>query len=277
MTGQEEQDNLSGAYVLNALSDAERADFARRMEESEQMRNEVTELSDTAVALGLAVTPVPPPPRLKADLLAAIATTPQLPTATTAAEASAGDRSPDPVGTTTAVAAVTPVGAGSAEARAAQRWSRRPVAFLAVAAAAVLLLLIGGLVGRSLSAGSADQQQAVAFAELNAAPDLESIPTTMPGGGEARLVFSASLGRSALVWAGDLPPIDSDQVYELWYMGDTTQAAGLLDPDTAEQNFRVLEGTLHDGDLVGLTVEAAGGATQPTGDPVVVIDPAAAA
>jgi anti-sigma-K factor RskA len=263
MSGRYPQDVLSGAYVLNAVSDAERAAFEERLRESEQMRSEVTELADTAVALGLAVRPVAPPAGLKANLLAALATTPQLEPRTPSAAAQPAARP----GTARR----------SAEARAALRWMRRPGALLVVAAAAVLLLLVGGLVGRSLVGVSpAEQRQAVAFAELLAAPDVKRIPTTLPGGGPARLVVSERLGRSALVWSGDLPPVAEDRVYELWYMGDTTQAAGLLDPGTTGQSFRVLDGTLHEGDLVGMTVEAADGAAQPTGDAVLVIDPSAA-
>ncbi|BDZ44902.1 anti-sigma factor [Naasia aerilata] len=259
MSGRGETALLSGAYVLNAVSDQERAAFAELLRGSEQLRSEVTELADTAVALGLAVPAAAPPARLRAELLAAVASTPQL-----------------PPHESLVLSDETPPATGRREASAALRWARRPASLLAVAAAAVLLLLVGGLLGRSLLELRPSEQQAAAFAELNAAPDVESVPTTLPGGGAARLIVSESLGRSALVWTGDLPRVEAGRAYELWYMGKTTHPAGLLDADTADRRFRVLDGTLHDGDLVGMTIEAAGGAPQPTGDAVLVIDPAVA-
>lgn len=261
--GRDEQDTLSGAYVLNAITDAERAAFARRLEASEAMLSEVTELADTAVALGLAVPPVAPPPRLKASLLEAIATIPQL--APFPREDAAVDQISEPRTPST-----------TAEERAQRRWLFRPAGLLAVAAVAVLLLLAGGVVGRFLGTESPADQQAAAFAQLTAAPDVASVPTTLPGGGAGRLLVSPSLGRSALVWTGELPSAGKGRVYELWYMGTGTRAAGLVDPSAPGPRFRVLDGTLHEGDLVGMTVEAAGGAAQPTADAVLVVDPASA-
>ncbi len=48
----------------------ERADFETQLAESEELRNEVTELTDTAVLLGLAADPVTPSPALKQNIMA---------------------------------------------------------------------------------------------------------------------------------------------------------------------------------------------------------------
>ena len=69
----------SGAYALNALNAEEQKEFEAHLAESAATRNEVTEMTATAALLGLSVTPVEPSPDLKRNLMAMIASTPQLP------------------------------------------------------------------------------------------------------------------------------------------------------------------------------------------------------
>jgi anti-sigma-K factor RskA len=70
--------DLAGAYALHALDADETAEYERYLARSEQARIEAAELSDTAVALGLAAAPVQPSSALKANLMAQLASTPQL-------------------------------------------------------------------------------------------------------------------------------------------------------------------------------------------------------
>jgi anti-sigma-K factor RskA len=274
MTKQSEpvdDDNLSGAYVLNALSEAERVAFEQRMAASDDLRNEVTELADTAVLLGMATEPVQPSPGLRANVLAAATQLPQLPREQPAAE-------PVPVSPVaeSAVPAEASAGVrtrgdgGKAEARAAVRWLSRPVTILIASAAAVVLLFSGILLGGLLTGPTPEQQHAAAFAELNAAPDVQRMGTEVEGAGTVTLVVSQSLDRSALVWES-MPELPADQVYELWYITDEPVAAGLIETDSA-QNFRVLDGELPDDATVGLTVEPEGGSEQPTTEPILVLE-----
>ena len=78
MTDRDELMTAAGAYALGALAEPEKSEFEALMAESEQLRAEVTELMDTAVELGLSVAPVDPPPAMRARILDAVATTPQL-------------------------------------------------------------------------------------------------------------------------------------------------------------------------------------------------------
>ena len=78
MTDRNDLHLLAGAYALGALSDAERVEFEAYLATSEEARAEVAALTDTAVELGLAATPVQPPASLKRSLMAQIAVTPQL-------------------------------------------------------------------------------------------------------------------------------------------------------------------------------------------------------
>ena len=77
-TAGENPGELAGAYALHALGEEDAADYEEHLAASEQARIEAAELSDTAVALGLAVAPVQPPAALKASLMARLASTPQL-------------------------------------------------------------------------------------------------------------------------------------------------------------------------------------------------------
>jgi anti-sigma-K factor RskA len=267
-------DNLSGAYVLNALSEKERRAFEQRMASSDDLRNEVTELADTAVLLGMATAPVQPSTALRASVLAAISTLPQLPREPDARAGAELTAPPVQTAPSTATAAPTAPEAGrptgKAETRAATRWLSRPVALLTAVAAAVGLLFGGVLIGGLLSRPSPEQQHAAAFAELNAAPDVQRMGTEVEGAGTVTLVVSESLERSALVWE-TMPELPEDRVYELWYLTDEPIPAGLIDPD-GSQNFRVLDGSLPEEARVGLTIEPDGGSDEPTSDPILVLE-----
>src|SRR5690606_37398641 len=156
---------------------------------------------------------------------------------------------------------------GPAERRAAARWMTRPIAFLTAGAAAVVLLLAGIVLGATIRGTSPEQQHAAAFAELNAAPDVERLRAPGEGGGTATLVFSEQLARSAVVWE-DLPPLEGDRVYELWYITEGPVAAGVFDPEELPGNFRVLDGELHEGAQVGITIEPVGGSELPSTEPI---------
>jgi len=283
MTDRDELHLLTGAYALNALSDSERADLEIYLAESEEARTEVTELSDTAVMLGLASTPVAPSPELKSNLMALIAATPQL----TAATPSGGRTDAAP-----RLAAVAPlpeahaaspsaaeqekihrIAAGPAEARAQARWYRRPLTLLVAAAAAAALFAGGAIAGQQFSDSSYQQAMAEAatLAELTAASDVERSVSDVSGGGTATLVWSESMQRSAMMFDG-LPDLSGDRVYQLWYLGDEGAVSAGIVQGSSDSDWRVLEGSMGGASAVGVTVEPQGGSEQPTTEPIVVID-----
>jgi anti-sigma-K factor RskA len=254
----------SGAYVLNALNETERKEFETQLAGSEELRNEVTELTDTAVLLGMAVTPVTPSPELRTSVMDRIASTPQLP------------REVAPVRTLHAVPVLAdepPVELGETNAKARQRWYQRPVLALTASAAAVLLV-VGAVAGITAGAnGINEQQQAAALTSIVTAPDSAHAAASISTGGKAKLVWSNKLGKSALIVDG-LKALPSDKTYELWYISPAGKAskAGLMDVD-GKSTSKVLEGTLVSGDTVGVTVEPAGGSNAPTTKPIVAIHP----
>ncbi|GAA4143783.1 anti-sigma factor [Leifsonia shinshuensis] len=235
---------------------------------------EADDFEEVAAQLALAADPVEPPSAMKAALFARIAQTPQLAPEAEAAPAVAPVPHPEPSPTSIPEAPATAVASAQtpAERRAERRWFQRPGAILASAAAAVVLFVAGTFVGVALSGSdSYQQQQSAALAALNAAPDTQRSSAAINGGGTATLVWSAQLGRSALV-ATDLPKLAGGKTYELWYIRDgAATPAGTMDSSGHIATWRVLSGTMAPGDTVGLTVEPAGGSKQPTTKPIVAI------
>jgi anti-sigma-K factor RskA len=290
----------SAAYALGALDAEEKKEFERHLAESEITRNEVTEMNETAALLGLSVTPVTPTPALKANLMAMLASTPQLPRETgterTAGEVDVADGS---IAAATPLRAVPPVvdapldtleatpvadasGAPAALAappvttgadrRAKARWFNRPALAISSVAAAIALIVGGGVITNQLSDATYQRQQADQLAQINSAEDMQQAAATVATGGTATLVWSAELGKSAVIVDG-LEELPGDKTYELWYIGadGTITAAGLMDVAESDNTWRVLDGEMEAGDTVGVTVEPKGGSEQPTTDPIVAI------
>ena len=249
MTSDKELGNLSGSYALNGLDAADLAEFEAHLGQSPATRDEVTELTDTAVLLGLAVEPVQPSAGLKASIMDQLDAHPQLPVA---AASSAAFASP-------------------AGRKAQARWFTRPVTALAAVAAAIALFVGGGVVTTSLAQNSFAQQQADQLAAINSADDAQRASVDLADGGTATLVWSNSLLSSALIVDG-LAPLPADRTYELWYINDAgARPAGTFGVAGSGSTWRVLDGTMKAGDTVGVTVEPRGGSDAPTTDPVVVI------
>jgi len=259
VTSDKELGNLSGSYALNGLDAADLAEFETHLQQSHATRDEVTELTDTAVLLGLATRPVQPSAGLKASIMDQLDAHPQLPVA---ASSAAGASS----------ASVATAAFESPAGRKAQaRWFTRPVTALAAVAAAIALFVGGGVITTSLAQNSFAQQQADQLAAINSADDAQRASVDLADGGTATLVWSNTLLSSALIVDG-LAPLPADRTYELWYINDAgARPAGTFGVAGSGSTWRVLDGTMKAGDTVGVTVEPRGGSDAPTTDPVVVI------
>ncbi|WP_374947161.1 anti-sigma factor domain-containing protein [Agreia sp.] len=263
----------TGAFALGALAPDELDRFIAAAESDPDLAAEADGLSATAVLLGLAATPVEPSARLKVDLMAAIASTPQLPRETTRPVAQAPVFMPSAsIGVEDASPRRAAVGA--AEQKAGLRWFTRPATLLVSAAAAVALFVGGGFVGSVVTGDTpvVVDQQAAGLAQIYAASDVQSVRSEVEGGGIATLVWSGELGRSAVVVDG-LAPLPAGSVYEAWYINDAGAApAGTFDATGAHKtSWHLLDGTMSMGDTVGVTVEPAGGSKAPTTTPIVAI------
>jgi anti-sigma-K factor RskA len=263
VTEHEDPHLLSGAYALDAVTPEEAAAVERAMATSEDLRSEVAELTDTAVLLGLAVPPAEPSPGLRARLLAAVESTPQLPAATE--EERAEEERPEPIASAPAPAVAT----GPASREAQRRWFTRPGALLAAVAAAAALLFGAGVLVDNLVRPSSSSTQAVSWSELTSASDVQHRTARTTGGATVSVYWSAKLGASGVVVQGAEAPAGKSM--QLWRMeGGKATSAGLWHPP-AGADHQVIRGGMHKGQTFGITIEPAGGSPQPTSTPVVAI------
>lgn len=270
---------LAAGYALGTLTPDELAAYREYLSSSAEARAEADEFAAVTDALAHEAPPVTPPPALKSALMAKIAATPQVPVpgAVPAPESEAAPAAPavplapaEPVAPAGPAASAAPM--GRAEAKARRRWLRGPASVVAAAAAAVLIFVGGTFVGAGLGGGNdAVQQQASALAQLNQAPDTQRTSAPVAGGGTATLVYSSSLGKSALL-VDDLDTLPSGKTYELWYIGGKgATPAGTMEAAGSGTTWRILKGRFKPGLTVGVTVEPEGGSKQPTTKPLVAI------
>ena len=241
---------LAGAYVMDAISEQDRARFERHLAGCQECGQEVASLREATARLGGA-SAVPPPPGLKERVMAAAAMTRQQPPATAEPDA--------------------PARAGAA-ARAGTwlrslAWPGR-LAVTAAAAAAVAVLAIAvvfgvsnGSIRQQLSQAQASSQQ---IAAVLTAKDARMMTGPVAGGGTATIVMSGS--RQALVFtAAGLHALPDSHGYELWLIGPAgTRPAGMLPPGSHGMTGPVIASGLRGGDRLALTAEPAGGTSAPT-------------
>ncbi|WP_411734742.1 anti-sigma factor domain-containing protein [Paeniglutamicibacter sp.] len=275
------KNELTGSFALNALGDKERDELLRHAETSEEVRGELDALQETAALLGLSAEPIAPPARVKANIMAAIRNTPQLPPveserdvpAGLAHEAAAPEDADDRASVPSQEPA--PVSAPQRPATAAAKTNQRMFAL----AAGVLLVAAGVLSGVVVNQNAQQQELEQQLAALSTqqseltriltAADVQSKTQKLDDGARVTLAYSATEGMMAVTTAG-LPALPSDKGYELWLISGTgAVSAGMVDGAKADGMVMVsgaMEGVTH----FGITVEPASGSPAPTTDPILV-------
>jgi anti-sigma-K factor RskA len=242
---------LSGAYALDALDAEEAAVFREHLAGCPACTQEVRELREAAARMG-AVESVPPPPDLRAQVLAAADRTPQVPPVPRAEEPSVvtPPARPDHVGGQT---------------------RRSPWGRLALAAAAALVVG-GGAIGIGQALGDSDSEHLSAAAQVFQAQDARTLDEPTMNGGKLLVAVSPERGEMAVDTA-KLPALEGGKVYQLWTVGadDTAVSVKVIGTpgETAAMDMPPK------GTKVALTIEPAGGSEQPTKAPIVVLEPAA--
>jgi anti-sigma-K factor RskA len=285
MTTDDDLRTLTAAYALGAVDADEAAEFEALLERDPALRAEVEELRATAADLSWTTEPVDPSPRLKADIMSMLDATPQLPpleappvvrderppASVTELRPAAGTAS-GPSATPSRPSASAPrERLGSARARADERWFRKPGALLGVAAAAVVLVVGGVVVGTSTGdPGSSQSPQASAYEQVTTASDVVVDTRDVIGGGTATVYFSASQAKTA-VEMDDASPLPEGRVLQLWYVGASGPVSAGVMPAEDGAGRAVLDGTYRPGDTVAITVEPEGGSEQPTTEPIVAV------
>jgi anti-sigma-K factor RskA len=235
---------LSGAYAVDAVDDVERARFEAHLRSCPDCRTEVDSLREAAALLAL--DPVDPPARLRADVLAGIESIRPLPPLTSA------EPRLDKLGV---------------RAQMSRLGIRGP---LLVAAALVLVALVTTVTLRPW----ADDERGVqldATARVLTAPDADQVVQELPDGSRATVVVSRSQGR-AVILTDDMALAPDGKDYQLWLQTPegTMVPAGLM-PDESDATV-LLDGDASKATAVGITVEPDGGSKEPGPDLVTVIE-----
>ncbi len=219
----EQVDELSGAYALGILDAEERAAVEEHLRGC-ALHPELASLRAAALLVGRSVEEREPPPGMRARVLAA-----------------AANARP-----TTA----TPV----------QRFPQaRPRWVLAAAAAAVLVVIFGGL----MASGVVGRPS-------------EALVRRVPAGTAAGSTLHYDLGvTSATLEVTGLPPLPSGQTYQVWtiHPGAAPHGAGLFSskPDGSARLRIGAAAPLQAGDVIAVTVEPSGGSPAPTTTPLFLI------
>lgn len=248
---------LAAGAALHALSPQDEERFRIALQEHPQWRAIMEDDVETAGFLATAP-PVAPPTAIRASLLARIADTPQDPHADADAPATAH----------VAANAAAPDAADRVTAQPVRRWSRSMLAL-----AACLALLVGVGIGAVALNGQLNRPgTVVALEQIRSAEDAAEASVELESGGTATAYWSESLGSAVLVTDG-IPAPSEGQTYELWLIRDEQPIpAGVFSVDDGDATAE-LQGEMHSGDVIAVTVEQAGGSPdgQPTSDPVIVI------
>jgi anti-sigma-K factor RskA len=230
---------LTGSYVLDAISEAEREEFERHLQNCPTCDAEVRGLRETAARLALACA-VTPPARMEQQVLAATYRTRQLP--------------PLPAGRPRQERRVQP--------ERALRFPRR-IAVLAAAASVAAAVALG--ITQLSAQHQLDHARDTAIARVVTAPDARVEAARTSAGGNVTVVTSAAL-REAVVSTSGMASLPSSRVYQVWVMSPSgARSAGLM------HGSSLLASSVRPGDRIGITVEPAGGTTQPTSTPVAVL------
>ena len=237
--GHEHWSDATGAYVLGALDDAERAAFEEHLAGCPACREEVEELMPAVRALPVSVDPVGPPPALKARIMAEVEREASL-------LAAAGPEADRP----------------SPSVRRRRRLSLR-VPRLVPAAVAAALLVVGVAIGVGVTQLGGEKPHTVRAQVTDAARAPEAAADIEVNEDGATIV------------AHGLPAPPSGRVYQVWLKrpGQAPEpTSALFTPSRDGTATATVPGRMDGVAQVLVTDEPDGGSLTPTRDPLLVAD-----
>ncbi len=228
---------LAGAYALDALTEIERAGFARHLASCEACAVEVAELSETASRLGAAAWEAPPP-GLRSTVLGEVARTRQV-----------------------TARIDEPSTRGEFAVRRWRRWTAAAVAAGVVAIGGVATTVV--IEERRVDQIAAEQARlAAALSALGGAGDATVRSVNADGGGRVTVAVSPSLDQG-VVLVSRMPEPPAGKVYQLWLItGNSPASAAVM--AAGQRDGTVLLNSVGTADTLGVTVEPVGGSSSPT-------------
>ncbi|GAA4609738.1 anti-sigma factor RsiW [Actinoplanes octamycinicus] len=226
--------SLVGAYVLDAVDDLERVAVDRHLRECDPCRIEAAELAQAAARLADGAWSVPPP-RLRDNVLATVATTRQVPVET------------------------------PRRSRRAYRtrWVAAAAAVVAAAGAGTAVFTIQELrVRDERTAVEAARAREAEVRGILAAPDVKLREQPLVGGGKVTVAYSRLRDSGVILMAADAAPAGG-QVFQLWTVragkpvSEKVLAAGQTSAVTVVHGMSTASS-------VGVSVEPPGGSPEPT-------------
>ncbi len=288
---------LTGAYAMDAVSDADRAAVDRHLTECGECRDEVRGLRETTARLAVAAA-LAPRAKLKASTIRAASQIRQLPPVLGETERPAGPReaagqetSPWAARRAAASETAAPASRGAAAHRAfgaprpaasARGLRRRPrgplaaglltrLAGSAAAALAVVALVLAVGMHSARSHLAQAQRATAAVASVLGAPDAATLTAKVSSGGSATVVMSHAEDKLVLTGAA-LRPLPAAERYEVWLMGPAGERPqGTLPAARAGMTGPMVVSGLRAGDRIGVTVEPAAGPPDPASAPVLML------
>ncbi len=274
-TADHELHTLAGPYAMDAVSDAERASFAAHLADCEQCGDDVREMREATARLGLAAAVRPRPELREQTIRAAFATTQLAPLVSGADVSRPGNLTEEKKEAPQRRAGSLAAGAGWRRLVRRAR-SLRPSVRISLAAAMVLAVaaaVLGGTTSNAMRQLDHSRRQEHMIAAVLSAPDKVMLTARVTTGGTATVVMSRK-AKAAVFTARDLVALPSTEGYEIWLMGPGgARAAGMLRPQASGMTGPAIVFGLRPGDVIGVTVEPAGGASRPTSVLVVVFKP----
>jgi anti-sigma factor RsiW len=227
---------LAGAYALDALTEIERAAFARHLAACPSCAVEAAELTETASRLGSAALQ-PAPARLRASVLAEVARTRQV------SSGMPGRRRYGDM---------------------ARRW--------AAASVAAIVGVVGIATAWVVQQARIDdvrheaQSEQARLAGVLAAGDARVMTTALTGGGRLVVAVSRRLD-TGVVLISDLPRAPEGKTYQIWLLSEASTASlAVMSPD-ARAGATDVAGVAGV-DRVAVTIEPVGGSLGPTSEPI---------
>jgi anti-sigma-K factor RskA len=261
---------LTGAYALGALSEADRHALEAHLPACDECAREVRELAAVAGGLAYAVPQVDPPAALRARVLGAAAA--QDPARVAPSRSDAGDAAVAPARTSmlptwlAAAASIAAVAFGLYAMTLRERVGRLEEQLRDATARAEG-------VERQLQVAQSSGDRARQIAGVLDAPDLRAIELVGQAGAPSasgRAYWSRS--RGLVFTAANLPAPAAGRQYQLWVIpaGGKPVSAGLLDFSDGRTVALVDPAIASGVGAVAVTLEPAGGVPQPTTEPLLV-------